>query len=298
MKFNNPKKANNKNFLEKIDIVELKNLFYIYKDEKIDVVANKDVNITFKKGTINIIMGPSGSGKTTFLQIIGGLLSPSSGTLKINDIDISELNEADKTQFRRKKVGFIFQNNNLLPQFTVEQNIELVHSVYQEKYSKNKKLELSKIIEKFDLSNRTHHYPSELSGGQIQKAGIIVALCHNPDIILADEPSGDLDTKSRDKLMEIFLSIKQMSAEKIIIIATHDPTFLNIADNAVFLENGTIISKLTKKELLKSRSIPLNDVKDSGNEKSTFLNENLNLIKKNAEEIVEKIRNLKIMKDF
>ncbi len=226
----------------------LENIYYIYKDEKIDVVALKNLTMTFKKGEIYVLMGPSGSGKTTLLNIIGGILKPSSGKYNINNEKNMDISEKQLNSFRHKKIGYVFQNNNLFNFLTIEENLEFTLIGYDFPKDKRNKL-IDELLQQFDLTDRRDHTPNELSGGQKQKAGITIALSFNPDILLADEPTGDLDSVSRDLVLKIFKDIHVLYPNKIIIIVTHDPEFLKIATIAYFLEDGSIKSKFTQDDL-------------------------------------------------
>ena len=249
----------------KIQEINVKNIFYIYKGKGIDVVALRGLNVIFKSGQISVIMGPSGSGKSTLLNIVGGVFNPSSGNIKIDELDISEWNDSERLNFRKNKVGFIFQNQNMLPFFSIKENIKLILRIHNLNRNEEKE-RIDNLLSLLEIENRIHHKPVELSGGQRQKASIAVALANNSEIILADEPTGDLDSVSRDEIINIFQKLIIKFPNKIIIIVTHDPAFLKIADIAYFLEDGKIKSTLNSKELeiklnLKSPElIPMNQI--------------------------------------
>jgi putative ABC transport system ATP-binding protein len=226
-----------------INEIILEDVFYIYKDHKLDVVALNNLSVKFKTGEISVIMGPSGSGKSTLLNVVGGLLTPSSGRINLNHISIGDLSINQLRHYRKEKIGIIFQSKNLLPYLTVKKNISFALDIA--KYSREeKKLKLKALIEKFNLEDLKDHKPDELSGGQQQKASLAVALANDPQIILADEPTGDLDTGSRNKIIEIFTQLRNEDPNRIIIVVSHDPVFLKIADNAFFIEDGAISSTL------------------------------------------------------
>ena len=226
-----------------INEISLEDIFYIYKDHKLDVVALNNLSVKFKTGEISVIMGPSGSGKSTLLNVVGGLLTPSSGRISLNHIPIGDLSINQLRHYRKEKIGFIFQSKNLMPYLTVKKNISFALDIA--KYSlKEKKIKLQALIDKFELESLKDHKPDELSGGQQQKVSLAVALANDPQIILADEPTGDLDTGSRNKIIELFTQLKDEDPNRIIIVVSHDPVFLKIADNAFFIEDGAISSTL------------------------------------------------------
>ena len=186
--------------------VEVKNLiksFYIGKEE---VKVLKDLNFSVEKGDFISIMGPSGCGKSTLLYLLGGLDDQTSGSIIINGKDISKLKEHEKAQMKRKDVGFVFQFHNLVPNLSVEDNIFLPILLDGRKV-KNYKKELKTILDLIELSNKRKSTPRELSGGQQQRVAIARALLFQPEIILADEPIGNLDSKNGIKIMELFRSI-------------------------------------------------------------------------------------------
>ncbi len=227
-----------------IDTINIQKLFYIYKDQKIDVVAVNDLTISFKPGDINVLMGPSGSGKSTFLNIIGGIFEPSSGSIALNSYNIHRLGSDKLRMYRKKKIGFIFQSKNLIPYLNIEDNIKLGVDLSSRKLQSSKKKEVNNLIERFELTKYRKHLPSEISGGQRQKASISVVLAKDPQIIIADEPTGNLDSKSRDQILDLFLEMKRENPKRIIIIVTHDPAFLKIADFAYYIKDGRISSTL------------------------------------------------------
>lgn len=232
----------------KIQEIKLKNIFYIYKGKGIDVVALRGFNAIFKSGQISVIMGPSGSGKSTLLSIIGGVFNPSSGKITIDDLDISEWNDNERLKYRKNKVGFLFQNRNMLPFLSIKENIKLILRIHHLNRNHEKE-RVNDLLLTLGLKDREFHKPTELSGGQRQKASIALALANNPDIILADEPTGDLDSLSRDEIIAVFRKIIIEYPNKIIIIVSHDPAFLKMADIVYFLEDGKIKSSLNSKEL-------------------------------------------------
>ena len=218
------------------NIVSLKKISKSFSNNK-KITVLKKINYSFKKGKIYSLMGPSGSGKSTLLNILSMIDKPTSGSLSIDnsDIDFSETVKNDK--IRSKKIGIIYQQNNLLSDFTALENVYLAGLAL----NKNKKLSVQKaknIIKKFGLSNREHHFPSELSGGEMQRIAIARSLINEPQIILADEPTGSLDQATAK---EVFKSLYKLKDKKrLIIYATHNRFFANMADCKLEIVDGNI----------------------------------------------------------
>ena len=209
---------------------------YIKNKEKIKVLEN--LNLKFEKGKLYAIMGESGSGKTTFLNIIGTLDNFTSGKLLIEDKDISHLKEDEKANIRMRKIGFIFQEFYLNPNMTVEENIEqpmFVNDQYNKEMIKNRTNEL---IETVGLSHRKKHFPRELSGGEQQRVAIARALANKPDIILADEPTGNLDRENETKIFEMLKILSQNN--KCVIVVSHSSKIEQYADVVLKIKEGNI----------------------------------------------------------
>ncbi|QGH20619.1 ABC transporter ATP-binding protein [Clostridium butyricum] len=221
--------------------VEVKNLnksFYIGKEE---VKVLKDLNFSVEKGDFISIMGPSGCGKSTLLYLLGGLDDKTSGSIIINGKDISKLKEHEKAQMKRKDVGFVFQFHNLVPNLSVEDNI-LLPILLDGRKVKNYKEELKTILDLIELSNKRKSTPRELSGGQQQRVAIARALLFQPEIILADEPIGSLDSKNGIKIMELFRNINKEYG-KTIIQVTHSEASAQYGDLIINLKDGVIMSE-------------------------------------------------------
>ena len=217
-------------------IIELTNIIKAYHSKKKIKVLNK-LSFSFKAGKIYSLMGPSGSGKSTLLNLLSLIDTPSSGKVKIlnNTIDYSLKSQNDK--LRAKKIGIIYQDNNLLNDFTVIENVYLARLCLDE----NKKKALNdakKLIKNLGLSQRENHLSSELSGGEMQRVAIARALINSPDIILADEPTGSLDLKNAKEVFKILLKLKNKN--RLIIFATHNRFFANMADCKIELISGKI----------------------------------------------------------
>ena len=227
--------------------VEVKNLnksFYIGKEE---VKVLKDLNFSVEKGDFISIMGPSGCGKSTLLYLLGGLDDQTSGSIIINGKDISKLKEHEKAQMKRKDVGFVSQFHNLVPNLSVEDNIFLPILLDGRKV-KNYKKELKTILDLIELSNKRKSTPRELSGGQQQRVAIARALLFQPEIILADEPIGNLDSKNGIKIMELFRNINKEYG-KTIIQVTHSEASAQYGDLIINLKDGVIMSESRVKQI-------------------------------------------------
>jgi len=217
-------------------LIELKNIVKNYNAKKKIKVLNK-INFSFKAGKIYSLMGPSGSGKSTLLNLLSLIDTPNSGTLKISNHLINHKLQTDNDKLRANKIGIIYQDNNLLSDFTTIENIYLSRLSIDE--NKNKALEdAKKLIRKLGLTNRENHLASELSGGEMQRVAIARALINSPEIILADEPTGSLDMKNARDVFKILLKLKNKN--RLIIFATHNRFFANMADCKIELISGKI----------------------------------------------------------
>ncbi|MBS5787757.1 MAG: ABC transporter ATP-binding protein [Clostridioides difficile] len=218
-------------------ILETINLSKIYGKKETAVRALQDANLTVNKGEFVAVVGPSGSGKSTFLHLIGGLERSSAGTIKVDGRDISCLSDKELAKYRRQKVGFIFQQYNLIPVLNVRENIELPLKL------DNKSIDndyLDEIITTLGLEDRQNHLPNQLSGGQQQRVAIARALSAKPSIILADEPTGNLDTKTTQEVVELLkLSIKKYN--QTLIMITHNENISKSADRIINIVDGSLI---------------------------------------------------------
>ena len=218
------------------NIIELKNIVKNYTSKKKIGVLNK-INFSFKSGKIYSLMGPSGSGKSTLLNLLSLIDTPSSGTLKISNNIVNYSSKSYNDKLRANKIGIIYQDNNLLSDFTAIENVYLSRLAIDE--NKNKALfDAKKIIRKLGLSNRANHLASELSGGEMQRVAIARALINSPEIILADEPTGSLDLKNAKDVFKILFKLKNKN--RLIIFATHNRFFANKADCKIELISGKI----------------------------------------------------------
>lgn len=224
-------------------IIELKDVNKIYKLGETVVNALKGVNIKIKKGEFVSIIGPSGSGKSTLMHIIGLLDVPSSGKIFVNEKDASKLTAEERSTLRNRHIGFVFQSFNLLARTTSVDNTELPLI-----YAGKKKEERDKLAEealvKVGLGNRLEHFPNQLSGGQQQRVAIARALVNNPNIILADEPTGNLDSKSGKEILQLLTKLNKEG--NTIVLVTHDKQVASHAKRTIELKDGEVIKDKTK----------------------------------------------------
>ena len=213
-------------------IVDIKKLTKTFSDGSRKLHVLKDINLQIDKGSIITIKGPSGSGKSTLLSIIGTLDNADSGELLINGISIQENTNIDK--LRNKSIGFVFQFHNLISELTLEENVSLPKMIAKEQWDKD---ELIELFEYFDLKDRMNSFPNDLSGGEKQRVAVMRAIINNPSIIIADEPTGNLDKENALKMMSLF---QKLNTEKklTIIIATHDEDVFNIGHKKYQLVDG------------------------------------------------------------
>jgi len=218
------------------NVIELKNIVKNYNSKKKIKVLNK-INFSFKAGKIYSLMGPSGSGKSTLLNLLSLIDTPNSGSLKISNYSINYSSKSYNDNLRAKKIGIIYQDNNLLSDFTTIENIYFARLSIDE--NKDKALtDAKKLIRDLGLSSRENHLASELSGGEMQRVAIARALINSPEIILADEPTGSLDLKNAKEVFKILLKLK--NKKRLIIFATHNRFFANMADCKIELISGKI----------------------------------------------------------
>jgi lipoprotein-releasing system ATP-binding protein len=198
----------------------------------------KDINLQIGKGEIVSIVGPSGAGKTTLLQIMGTLDKPDSGSVKYNGIDITSYKEKELSDFMNRHIGFVFQFHQLLPEFTAEENI-MIPALIAGANDIDARARAIELMEMLDIADRATHKPSEMSGGEKQRIAVARALINRPDVILADEPSGSLDSKNRDELYKLFFNLRE-SLNQTFVIITHDESLSKITDRSIKIVDGMI----------------------------------------------------------
>jgi putative ABC transport system ATP-binding protein len=222
-------------------MIRVSDVSKVYALESGDFYALKDNNIHIKKGEFVAIMGPSGSGKSTLLQLLGGLDLPTSGEIQVDGIQLSKLNEKERTLFRRTKVGFVFQNYQLLPMMTVGENIALSLSANNAPKAKIKWV-VQKLLSDVNLQDKESAFPSQLSGGQQQRVAIARALAMKPSLILADEPTGNLDQKNGEDILQL-LSKLNKEEQITVVMVTHDQQAAKVADRIIVVRDGLIVEE-------------------------------------------------------
>ena len=213
--------------------------FYSRGSERVDVL--KGVNITIPKGDFLALMGPSGSGKTTLLNLLGGLDTPTSGAVEIGGVRINELSGSALSKWRSQHIGFVFQLYNLLPVLNAERNVELP-LLLTRLGSGDRKRRVQVALNVVGLGDRANHYPRQLSGGQEQRVGIARAIVTDPTLLLCDEPTGDLDRKSGDEILELLTTLNREHG-KTIVMVTHDPRAAERAKRTLHLEKGVLVEE-------------------------------------------------------
>ena len=226
-----------------MDFIKIENLTKIYGQGEAAVVALDHVNINLGQGEFVAVMGPSGCGKSTLLHLTGGLDRPSEGKVSLDGQEIFHMDDSHLTELRRRRIGFIFQFFNLLPMLTAEENAAIpliLDGMPVEKANKR----AAEMLEKVGLGDRRTHRPDQLSGGQQQRVAIARALVTDPAIILADEPTGNLDSRSSDEFAAL---LRQVSSEwkRTILMVTHDPRIAAYADRIIFLKDGKVVEETT-----------------------------------------------------
>ncbi len=220
-----------------MEILRVENLNKVYGSGEASVKALDNVSFSVEKGEFVAIIGPSGSGKSTLLHILGGVDRPTSGNVFIDNTNIYDLDETKLAIFRRRQIGLIYQFYNLIPVLNVRENITLPLLLDQRKHDEEK---LKNLLETLKLDNRAEHLPNQLSGGQQQRVSIGRALINSPAIVLADEPTGNLDSKNSEDIMEL-LKLSNKKMKQTLILITHDPNVAMQADRVIEIEDGSII---------------------------------------------------------
>ena len=209
-----------------------------FKSQKRCFQILKGIDLAIPKGNIQLLMGPSGSGKTTFLSILAGLMTPTRGKVSLLGEDITNMSRQKLTKFRQQNIGFIFQNFNLFPALTASENIEVALNI-QGINRKNAKAQAQVLLEQVGLENQSEQKPSDLSGGQKQRVAIARALAGSPQLIMADEPTAALDSKSGHSVIQLLRSLAKEQGCTVLMV-THDPRIIDVADSVTYLEDGVL----------------------------------------------------------
>ncbi|MCM1520140.1 MAG: ABC transporter ATP-binding protein [Lachnoclostridium sp.] len=215
-------------------MIELKGISKHYAN--LNVLS--DINLVINRGEVVSIVGPSGAGKTTLLQIIGTLLRPDAGSVSFDGVDVTRLSDKKLAHFRNKNIGFVFQFHQLLPEFTIQENVALPAMIAGESHRAAMQ-RASELLTGLNLADRLTHRPDELSGGEKQRAAVARALVNSPEVILADEPSGSLDSVNRRQLYDLFFELRESTGTTFVIV-THDETLSSDSDRIIYLTDGKI----------------------------------------------------------
>lgn len=222
-------------------ILSTKDLTKSYKIGKLEVPALRGVSLEVEEGEFVAIMGPSGCGKSTLLHLLGGLLSPTTGSIIIDGEDLALVSDAQRTDIRRRKIGFVFQRFNLFPTLTAEGNLKLAEKIHTGNGSKNSD-NRKEVLKLLKLENKMHHKPLELSGGEQQRVALARAIVNRPAIILADEPTGNLDTENSEIVLDMFKELNQKFNQTIVMI-THNPEAAGVCSRIIRMRDGHVVDE-------------------------------------------------------
>jgi len=229
-----------------MSIIEIKDLHKVYDGKSLPVYAVNGIDIKIEAGEFTAVVGPSGSGKTTLLNIVGGLDEPTEGEVFIDGVKITGLSGKEKTDFRMKNIGFVFQSFNLIDELNVYENVELP-LIYLKLKARERKEMVEKVLERMKISHRRKHFPQQLSGGQQQRVAIARAVVANPKLILADEPTGNLDSKNGLEVMNLLTELNREGTT--IVMVTHSLHDSEFAHRVINLFDGQIITEELKKQM-------------------------------------------------
>jgi putative ABC transport system ATP-binding protein len=220
-------------------ILQTENLMMTYRVGKVDVNALRGVNLTVPTGEFIAVMGPSGCGKSTLLNILGGMLQPSSGKVVVDGEDLAQMTDAGRTDMRRRKIGFVFQRFNLFPTLTAEGNLKLAEHIHGKQTGADE-ARRREVLQLLRLENKMKHKPLELSGGEQQRVAIARAIITNPAIILADEPTGNLDSENSEIVLSMLQKLNREFRQTIVMI-THNPEAAAVANRTIEMRDGQIV---------------------------------------------------------
>lgn len=224
-------------------VIETKGLKKVYNPKRIPVHALRGVDLIINKGEFTAIVGPSGSGKTTLLNIIGGLDNASEGYVEVDGVEISKLSDNKMIDFRKEKIGFVFQAYNLIPVLTAHENVEFI-MLLQNKSKKERDSRVQELLKSVGIEDQANKRPSKLSGGQQQRVAVARALASKPSFVLADEPTANLDSKSTTQLLDIMAKLNKEEGMTF-VFSTHDQRVIDRARRVVTLEDGKVVSDVT-----------------------------------------------------
>lgn len=228
-------------------MIRIEHLSKVFRTEEVETTALNDVSLHVKQGEFVAIMGPSGCGKSTLLNIIGLLDNPTSGNYYFNGQEVGHLKEKQRTQVRKGNIGFVFQSFNLIDELNVYENVELP-LIYLKKKASEKKELVTSILDRMNISHRVKHFPQQLSGGQQQRVAIARAVVAGPKLILADEPTGNLDSKNGAEVMNLLTELNQEGTT--IVMMTHSQHDASYAHRVVHLFDGQIVTELENRDIL------------------------------------------------
>ena len=223
-------------------MIKLENIQKVFRTEEVETVALGGVSLEVKKGEFAAIMGPSGCGKSTLLNILGLLDNPTSGKYWLDGQDVGSLKESQRTKVRKGQIGFVFQSFNLIDELNVEENVELPLT-YLGIPKKERKVRVEEVLRRMSISHRTHHFPQQLSGGQQQRVAIARAVVMNPKLILADEPTGNLDSKNGLEVMQLLTQLNQEGTT--VVMVTHSERDSGYAQRIINLLDGQVVPEVS-----------------------------------------------------
>jgi len=218
-------------------VIDVQDLVHVYRRGSVDVPALRGVTFQIRRGEYVSLMGPSGSGKSTLMHILGCLLTPTSGSYRLDGVETVHLREEERARIRREKIGFVFQQFNLLPRLTLLQNVALP-MMYAGVPRREREDRAQRLLERVGLGHRLHHTPTEISGGEAQRVAIARALANDPSLILADEPTGNLDTRTGEEILALFDALHQEG--RTLLMVTHDPEVARRAQRILRMRDGRL----------------------------------------------------------
>ncbi|QIK70464.1 ABC transporter ATP-binding protein [Erysipelothrix sp. HDW6C] len=222
--------------------IEVKDLKKVYKVGDVEIHAAAGVNFNLDRGKFTVVVGPSGAGKTTVMNILGGMDQPTSGTVLVGDKEVTAMNDRQMTQYRRDDVGFVFQSYNLISNLTALENVELATQIRKE--AKDPK----EILAQVGLGERMNNFPAQLSGGEQQRVAIARAIAKNPQLLLCDEPTGALDTKTGQQILQVLRDCSDLYGMTVVVI-THNRSITEVADRVIEIKNGRVESDTVNKHV-------------------------------------------------